>query len=47
MQTESSLNFSTLLLYVYIKIKVITLATYPRKKDLNTNLRPVSLSNSI
>ena len=33
--------------YYVKKIKVITLATYPRKKDLNTYLRPVSLSNSI
>ena len=34
--------------FYYIKnIKVITLATYPRKKDFNPYLRPVSLSNSI
>ena len=33
--------------YYIKKFKVITLATYPRKKDLNTYLRPVSLSNSI
>ena len=32
MQTESTQNFSTLLLYK--KMKVITLATYPRKKRL-------------
>ena len=44
MQTESTLNVSTLLLYIYRKIKAITLATYPRKNDLNTYLRTVSLS---
>ena len=33
--------------YYVKKIKVITLATYPRKKDFNPYLRPVSLSNSI
>ena len=34
--------------YYIKKFKVITLATYPRKKkDLNTYLRPVSLSKSI
>ena len=37
---------TTLLLYKK-KIKVITLATYPRKKDFNPYLQPVSLSNSI
>ena len=33
--------------YYVKKFKVITLATYPRKKDFNPYLRPVSLSNSI
>ena len=33
--------------YYVKKIKVITLATYPRKKDFNPYLQPVSLSNSI
>ena len=45
MQTESTQNFSTLLLYK--EIKVITLTTHPTKKDLNTYLRPASLSNII
>ena len=45
MQTESTQNFSTLLLCK--KIKVITSATYSRKKDFNPYLQPVSLSNSI